>query len=240
MLLPIVLLSLAALLQQSLGQGKSPIVNDVPLEKQKEILHTMNNIRKQVDPTATNMLKMKWNKKAAANAKKYAAKCQFRSSPIEERKVDGIACGETLSQSVTANGWPVVIASWASTKSSFMYGVGPTDPKKSIYSYTQLIWYKSHEVGCALAYCPENTFSFFYLCHYCPGGNIQDTIATPYKKGSTCGDCPANCEDKLCTNPCKYADLYSECDNMKQSFTCNLKIMHEYCKASCKCSTEII
>ncbi|XP_062971926.1 uncharacterized protein LOC134391934 [Elgaria multicarinata webbii] len=198
MLLPAVLLLLAAILQQSLEEDKSVVLSDTSPEKQVEIIDMINSIRRDVTPTARNMLKVTWSREASRNAKRWAAKCQFRSSPQEDRTTSLHMCGESITQTMIAKSWSDVFASWADKKVYYKYGVGPTDPKKNVYSYTQIIWYNSYLVGCALAYCPMNTFHFLYVCHFCPGGNTEEKITTPYKEGPTCADCLNNCEDKLC------------------------------------------
>nr|XP_028577514.1 cysteine-rich venom protein triflin-like [Podarcis muralis] len=97
--------------------------------------------------------------------------------------------------------WGDMIEAWASAQQYFIFGSLPADREGSILSYTQLIWYSSHEVGCALVHCPESAYPYFYLCHFCPGGNVIGKLAEPYKEGPSCEACPGNCEDKLCTNP---------------------------------------
>lgn len=32
----------------------------------------------------------------------------------------------------------------------------------------QVVWYNSNQIGCAMAYCPNSTYKYFYVCHYCP------------------------------------------------------------------------
>ncbi|KAJ7345678.1 hypothetical protein JRQ81_001628 [Phrynocephalus forsythii] len=167
-------------------------------EKEKEILDTHNDIRREVQPTASNMLKMTWSRKAAKSARQRAAKCIPSVSPPEERTVDGVLCSENVLHSETAITWPNVIKVWQQKKSNFQYGVGTIVPKHDVYSYTQLIWYRSHLVGCASAYCTGTPYPFVHICQYCPAGNIGDQLQTPYTEGPPCGDCPYHCEDKLC------------------------------------------
>ncbi|KAF7236420.1 Cysteine-rich venom protein 2, partial [Varanus komodoensis] len=229
MLLLTVFLFLPAMFQQSLGEDQSAIISDLSAEAQEEILEALNSIRRNVTPPASNMLKMKWSKKASENAKKWVSQCRFRNSPQEARTTSDFACGESLAQIKIAMSWSKVIATWISTKTYFKYGIGPTDPKKNIYTYTQIVWYNSHMVGCALAYCPQNTFSFMYACHFCPGGNNQEKITTPYKEGPSCADCPQHCEDKLCRLMCgeiisqsnfirPWLDVIQTWDNSKSRF----------------------
>uniref|UniRef100_A0ACB8GFJ1 Uncharacterized protein n=2 Tax=Sphaerodactylus townsendi TaxID=933632 RepID=A0ACB8GFJ1_9SAUR len=135
--------------------------------------------------------------------------------------------------------WSNVIQVWSNGNSNFKYGVGAIDPKKSIGGYTQMIWYNSYLIGCGVAYCPDKPYPYFYVCQYCPAGNIQDQMATPYKNGTPCGDCPNNCENKLCTNPCKYVDHFTNCPQMKKLFSCKEQLLVENCQALCNCPTEI-
>ncbi|KAJ4929225.1 hypothetical protein JOQ06_004836 [Pogonophryne albipinna] len=56
----------------------------------------------------------------------------------------------------------------------------------------------------------------------------------------SCGDCPNACNNKLCTNPCPYADKYSNCPDLKQQPTCSNADVASWCPASCKCTSQII
>ncbi|XP_053128797.1 cysteine-rich venom protein 2-like [Hemicordylus capensis] len=200
MLLLIILLLLAAVVQQSFGTDEKTILSEITEEKKKDIVDTFNTLRRSVNPTASNMLKMSWSEEASETAKKWAGNCQLRQSPVEERTINGSVCGESISQAAIPKSWEEIIAKWHSTVSHFKYGIGATDPKKNIYTYTQIVWYRSHQIGCAVAYCAQSTFPFVYICHYCPGGNIMGESKTPYKEGPPCGDCLNDCEDKLCNH----------------------------------------
>ncbi|XP_053128425.1 serotriflin-like [Hemicordylus capensis] len=229
----------------------------------KEILDAHNANRRKVEPTASNMLKMvrcnlltllaivhritelkgileTWSEEAAKGAETWVRKCTGRRSPQKGRIVDGKYCGEGTLQATYPSTWSEVIETWYSKRSNFQYGIGPVNPKKDIYSYTQLIWYNSHEIGCALAYCPENSYAFFYVCRYCPAGNIQGEVLTPYKAGPPCEDCPNHCEDKLCTNPCRYVDNAWGCKELKKMFSCKEATMVTECQATCECSAELL
>ncbi|XP_015266725.1 PREDICTED: cysteine-rich venom protein Cau1-like [Gekko japonicus] len=149
-------------------------------------------------------------------------------------------CGETIFQSNQVTLWPDVIDFWMNGRAYFKYGTGATDPRKNIFAYTQIIWYNSHIIGCAVGHCPESTFPFAYICHYCPGGNLMSKMAKPYKEGPSCGDCPKACEDKLCTNPCQYADTAFNCRDMKKVYSCKSKLLIDSCKATCKCKKKIL
>ncbi|XP_066478396.1 serotriflin-like [Tiliqua scincoides] len=141
-----------------------------------------------------------WSNKAAKSAWQWAKQCNPVSSPEKMRTVDGTVCGETRLQSINAISWSNIIDVWVAKRSNFKYGVGAIDSKKDVYGYTQLIWYNTHEIGCAVVHCKDNEYKFFYVCHTCPAGNIKKLIPIPYKNGPSCDDCPNRCEEKLCTN----------------------------------------
>ncbi|XP_044274932.1 cysteine-rich secretory protein 2-like [Varanus komodoensis] len=208
-------------------------------ETKEDIVHFHNMIRRKVFPEASNMLKMKWNQKASENAKKWVATCEERISDISIRTVNGAYCGENFLKSRTALAWYDVISTWGEGKIYFKYGLGPTKHYNYSDPYTQIIWYKSYLVGCALSYCRKYAIPFFYVCQYCPVGTIAHQLRRPYKKGKPCADCPMHCEDKLCTNPCKYTDHLEGCAILKNMSSCEEELLIEECNATCKCTTEI-
>ncbi|KAM9703375.1 cysteine-rich venom protein TEL1-like [Menidia menidia] len=63
--------------------------------------------------------------------------------------------------------------------------------KKALLSL-HVVWYRSNQ-----AYCPNSKYRYFNVCHYCPLGNYQ--LARPYKSGPSCAECPAACDNKLCS-----------------------------------------
>ncbi|XP_042313910.1 cysteine-rich venom protein TEL1-like [Sceloporus undulatus] len=244
MLLPIVFLPLAAVLQVSLAQGEKSFVLGLSKQQQQEIVDAYNAARRAVQPTASNMLKMEWSERAAESAKRWAAECQGRASLLKNRYVDDILCGESISQSNFARSWAEVIGFWNSSHSKFIYGKSMTEELwRKVLPYTQMVWYNSNEIGCAYAFCPlQETFTHFYVCRFCPTGNILEMLPKPYKEGPTCGDCPNNCDNKLCTNPCKYKNEYSaeQCAETLNNFGCETDFVQKKCKASCDCKTEIV
>ncbi|KAJ6659631.1 hypothetical protein lerEdw1_018600 [Lerista edwardsae] len=201
MRLLIILLPLVSVLQHSLGQNEESEALEIPENQKKEIVDKHNAIRRGVTPTASNMQKMVWSEKASQSAKKWATKCKPGTSPKEERTVKGVYCGENSVESGFPWAWPAAIDMWASAKSNFVYGIGALNPSQGIDVYTQLIWHNTFEVGCAVARCQtKDKIPFYYqVCHYCPGGNKTPEMKRPYKEGKPCGDCPKNCDDKLCS-----------------------------------------
>ncbi|KAM6434054.1 cysteine-rich secretory protein 2 [Rhynochetos jubatus] len=236
---------LAALLPQSDVQGfqyKQMDISSFSLSKfqnQKLILEQHNEIRRSVIPTARNMLKMVWSEKAAKNAQKWANKCGMKISPRDQRVINGITCSENVLLSSYPRTWAETIQVWYSQSSNFKYGFGATAKHVNIKSYIRLIWYNSCQVGCAVSYCPKNQFNYIYVCQYCSERNNAMQIATPYKSGPKCADCPGHCDRGLCTNPCKYQDVFGNCRNLKILFSCNHSLVKEKCPATCRCTTQI-
>ncbi|MCQ8064025.1 CAP domain-containing protein [Salmonella enterica] len=206
---------------------------------QEEIVNKHNELRRSVFPTASNMLKMTWSNEAAANAQKWADKCTLSHSPSEQRKISTSGCGENLFMSSNADPWSVGIQNWYNEYKSFTYGIGPKTSNAMIGHYTQIAWYSSSVVGCGVAYCPNQDLKYYFVCHYCPPGNIQGKIHVPYLSGPPCAACPNNCENGLCTNSCKYTNVYSNCDSLVKSVGCEHAITKENCLASCKCKGKI-
>ncbi|KAM9354959.1 cysteine-rich secretory protein 3-like [Pholidichthys leucotaenia] len=177
--------------------------------EQNEIVNKHNTLRRNVQPTASSMLKMSWNCEAAANAQQWASSCSMRHSSASDRESSTSGCGENLYLSSYKNTWSNAIQAWGDEVKDFAYGVGfVTDGVVGHYTSssfrfdwwlaTSIVWYRSNQIGCAMAYCPNSVYKYFYVCHYCPPcGTYQ--LARPYNKGPSCGDCPGVCDNKLCT-----------------------------------------
>ncbi|KAM4694151.1 cysteine-rich venom protein TEL1-like [Discoglossus pictus] len=163
------------------------------------IVQTHNDLRRQVKPPAENMMKMAWSKAAAKTADLWAKTCKLQHSPPEQRTIDNIYCGENIYMSTSPLSWRSAIRAFYKEKENFIYGKGAMSKDLPIGHYTQLVWHDTTQVGCAVAYCPHNTFFYFYVCQYCPGGNKVNSVNTPYKAGKTCDACPQSCDKGLCT-----------------------------------------
>ncbi|XP_016068137.1 PREDICTED: cysteine-rich secretory protein 3-like [Miniopterus natalensis] len=149
-------------------------------------------------PSASNMLKMTWSDEAARNAESWANMCTMTHSPSAKRHISSTGCGENLFMSSNPRSWSDAIQSLYDEVKDFKYGFGSTRPNAVTGHYTQLVWATSHQLGCALAHCPRSIYKYFYVCQYCPSGNVLNTIKTPYKKGKPCEDCPHHCDNGLC------------------------------------------
>ncbi|XP_063078317.1 cysteine-rich venom protein Cau1-like [Engraulis encrasicolus] len=134
------------------------------------------------------------------------------------------------------------IQTWYNEVKDYRYGHGAIG-NAVVGHYTQVVWYRSNQIGCAMAHCPNLQFKYFYVCQYCPAGNVfyegHNGFAHPYKKGPACGDCPKACDNGLCTNPCQYFDKCYRCPELVKKRGCNGKLAN-VCPASCKCHGSII
>ncbi|XP_074847497.1 cysteine-rich venom protein-like [Carettochelys insculpta] len=239
MILLVPFLGLAAVVQQTAGQTLDVgALSTDNVDQQMEIVNKHNSLRRGVNPTASNMLKMEWSPEAAENARSWANECKFEHSPTDRRKTT-VECGENLYMSTTPDSWSDAIQDWYNEEKDFIYGKGPTTPEAVVGHYTQVVWYSSYQLGCAVAFCPGSEYSYYFVCQYCPSGNYEHKINTPYTLGPACGDCPNDCDNGLCTNPCKYQDAYKNCDDLKKSPGCEHPMVKQFCPASCLCTMEI-
>uniref|UniRef100_A0A3B5QKR2 SCP domain-containing protein n=1 Tax=Xiphophorus maculatus TaxID=8083 RepID=A0A3B5QKR2_XIPMA len=127
-------------------------------EVQTEIVNKHNTLRRGVQATASNMMKM------------------VKTNEAEQKMIkDLFGCGENL------------YMAWYNKVANFLYGVGSINGGV-VGHYTQVVWATSKNTGCAMAYCSNSTYKYFYVCHYCPQGNYNFT--NPYKSGTSCSDCP--------------------------------------------------
>ncbi|XP_038566207.1 cysteine-rich venom protein [Micropterus salmoides] len=202
---------------------------------QAEIVDQHNVFRRAVQPTASNMLKMNYSEEVAVNAQAWVDKCILAHGPPSTRMLNGYELGENLFYSSKPFAWKDVVDAWHSEVAHYLYPNGSTDGE-SIGHYTQVVWNSSYRVGCAVTLCPNNIY--YYGCHYYRAGNFRRW--PPYKAGPPCASCPDHCEDKLCTNPCPYINKYFNCPILKNTTGCSNKLVHAWCPASCKCTTEII
>ncbi|XP_045428906.1 cysteine-rich secretory protein 3 [Pipistrellus kuhlii] len=243
-LFPVLLFLAAVLLPFFPANGKESTlaaINTTQKVVQREIVKKHNDVRRSVFPRARNMLKMQWDSKAAANSQKWANKCTFQHSDQNDRKVGKRDCGENIFMSSKPTPWSRVIKTWFNEGINFIYGYGAKRSDIVVGHYTQVVWYSSYLVGCGVAYCPKHqNLKYYYVCHYCPSGNIGvGRSLTPYLKGTPCGSCPNNCDQGLCTNPCEHDNDYSNCHDMMSEMGCKNDFVSEHCKAACNCSKKI-
>ncbi|XP_060756952.1 cysteine-rich venom protein DIS2, partial [Neoarius graeffei] len=200
---------------------------------QDEIVHIHNTFRREVVPTASNMLKMKWNEEVAASAQKWADTCAMAHGPTTSRMLGSYEMGENLFKASQALPWTDVVRAWHDEVANYNYSTGSINGKV-VGHYTQVIWFSSYEVGCGVTKCGNN---YFYDCQYYRAGNYKGV--PPYSLGEPCSACPKACDNKLCTNPCPYINIFANCPTLTKQSSCN-DYLKEWCTAQCFCPTEII
>ncbi|XP_074541972.1 cysteine-rich secretory protein 2-like [Halichoeres trimaculatus] len=190
-------------------------------------------MRANVDPPASNMLYMNWSNSAEKTAQNWANQCDVEHSEHMFRIIDDkTICGENLFMSSRELTWTEIITTWYNERNGWVYGLGPIGPAM-VGHYTQLVNYKSHKLGCAVSYCPNDPdYRYFYVCHYCPQGNHD--LGKPYNTGSNCAECPNDCKNKLCLTACPHDDGYYNCPYFKN--WCFYPPLAEACPATCKCA----
>ncbi|XP_006093311.1 cysteine-rich secretory protein 1 [Myotis lucifugus] len=210
------------------------------LSVQKEIIDLHNTIRRTVIPSSSNMLKMSWSNEAARNARQLAKTCDLAQSNALKRRISNTFCGENKHLTPYPITWTDVIGIWHNESEYFAYGIFSSDDEHPVDHYTQIIWSSSYLIGCGVSSCCKKSApQFLYVCHYCHEGNDPEQLGMPYVIGNPCEDCPKNCEDELCTNPCTYYDEYIDCHIRKMVPGCSALSVTLQCKATCFCTTEI-
>ncbi|XP_078503497.1 cysteine-rich secretory protein 2-like [Lissotriton helveticus] len=234
-MLVVVTVLLAAVLQQSTGQHFLGALDTHNENVKKEIIDTINTLRRNVSPPSRNMLQMRWSDDIATVQEIWVQKCAFYQGPVKVKKLDATVCGETLHKTRTPISWREVITKWYQQEENFIYGSGERFPNAQYGLYTQLVWALSYQVGCKVALC---NIDYTYSCNFCPGTNDYLRVHKPYEEGEPCAGCPDNCEKGLCTNPCPYEDKYANCKAFKDDCSDD-DIIKASCKATCQCSSQI-
>ncbi|NXP14029.1 GRPL2 protein, partial [Thinocorus orbignyianus] len=184
--------------------GPSPsfpsITDEVFME---ECVRVHNELRRKVQPPASNMRYMTWDAALARTARAWANKCLFKHNIYLRKKHQ---CHPNFT-SVGENIWvgsrhmfkaADAIKFWYSEVQFYTFA----DRKctKACGHYTQVVWDYSYKVGCAVTLCKKvagirNAAKF--VCNYSPGGNLP---RRPYKEGVPCSNCAKEdtCENKLC------------------------------------------
>jgi pathogenesis-related protein 1 len=115
---------------------------------------------------------MTWDPATAEFAGAWANNCHFMHNPELGPRGENIFAG-TGAWSATK-----VVDSWASEKDSFTFATNTCAAGMMCGHYTQLVWRKSVQLGCASSSCTTNspfggnTPWTFVVCDYLPAGNI--------------------------------------------------------------------
>ncbi|XP_058804919.1 cysteine-rich secretory protein 2-like [Phymastichus coffea] len=222
---------------------------------QRKIVLYHNFFRSRVEPPAANMLVMKWHAGAEKAAQRWAEACYAltHDNATGLHTDDFGTCGQNIFISTAQVPWFFAIKTWFGEDRLFKYG-GSGNELSKIGHYTQMVWASSHLVGCGWAECdgkrgPRGIPYFSYVCNYCPAGNREDLLSTPYAAGESCSECKEHCRlGKLCKNSCPWADLWANCRQLRNtwpSWLCDSdteqgRERRQFCRATCRCEGRII
>nr|XP_026689886.1 uncharacterized protein LOC113474174 [Ciona intestinalis] len=170
----------------------------------KTAVEKLNEIRRSVDPTASNMLEMIWDPVLAEMADNYSRSCIL----------DG---GDSDSTTYSSVGYTVVMSKWQlNFTGQLTEAITGWADERHIYtyrndhcwgncgSYKQIIWAQSYALGCSITACKKLKTLYssesknFIVCLYGPAS----TTGKPYISGPSASACPAGYKpkNKLCSN----------------------------------------
>ncbi|KAF6203579.1 hypothetical protein GE061_001911, partial [Apolygus lucorum] len=158
-----------------------------------------------------------WDEELAAQAQRWANRCQFEHDSNAARRVSRFAVGQNLAITWT---WPNPndLGHYPDFKTQIELWFNEVYQYRGQFShatghYTQMIWGDTYLIGCGYSYyLQQNRYSKLYVCNYGPSGNIRGY--TPYRRGApSCtlyGTSPSTKYYGLCTvrgiftDPCSY------------------------------------
>jgi uncharacterized protein YkwD len=119
-----------------------------------------------------------WSPALAATATGWAVRCVDQAAPIGllDHNPDRSAghpyyVGENIYASSGTASADAAVAAWAGEAVSYDYASNTCAAGQVCGHYTQVVWAKTREVGCARHDCPGLTFHSTIVCDYGPGGN---------------------------------------------------------------------
>ncbi|XP_050518613.1 venom allergen 5-like [Diabrotica virgifera virgifera] len=154
-------------------------------------------------PSASNMRALSWSRELEYIAQCWTNNCQYKHDDCRRTKKWG-GVGQNVAIQSTYNfvfkdldAFERSIKAWYSEVKIFNSSMLPRYESKgeTIQHYTQLVWAKTDNVGCAATFYKNSTGWNFHLiaCNYGPTGNYK--YNSVYKQGppvSDCGKLPVN------------------------------------------------
>ena len=174
-------LSLTSLAWAPLGCGESeaapkpqPATGDNTFAQ--EMLAAHNAARAGARPTPKPALpELTWSDEAARVAQAYANQCKFEHNAKRGPYGENLAAAAPPGSKTATQ----VVGDWVSEASDYTFASNKCTPGKVCGHYTQVVWRKTTQVGCATAICTKNSpfgaeFSKWQLwvCDYTPPGNM--------------------------------------------------------------------
>lgn len=204
-------------------------VTDTMVEKsmdgeffQKMFVDQHNQLRRNVEPQASNMKHVYWCNDLEKIANIRAQNCSTRSNVFgnyqtklftmigeNTRFADGFQRAEAALNTT--------VSEWAQEGNSYDYDSNYCS-QSSCARYKQMVHAQTYRVGCAYNYCPsvdglnDNQPKHLITCLYGEAGNLMYELPMggvasfrPYMKGTACSQCQSGteCNDGLCADPSK-------------------------------------
>nr|XP_004227533.1 GLIPR1-like protein 1 [Ciona intestinalis] len=188
-----------------------PSVREATVMNEDEKLYALfmhNEARGRANPSASNMVRMIWDKALEQDAIEYSRKCIYEHDPDRSvgRKFNHV--GENLYIGFPALGpkefLKVSIDFWNNER--FNYTFDTNECTLLCGHYTQMLWDDTFALGCGISLCNNIDagdrvldIGQLLVCRYGPAGNINNR--RPYVRGTYCAVCPRDywCEGNLCT-----------------------------------------
>jgi len=156
-------------------------------------------------PPAADMMEMTWDDELATVAQRWADQCNFGHDEMID--VSRFQVGQNVAIRSNSNRQPKgeenrkMVQAWYDEVDLFSRNeVRSYRFDFSTGHYTQVVWAKTHKVGCGVTVFQDGGFfSTLLVCNYGPAGNFQGEPI--YTQGDTCTACPAgtSCQQGLCS-----------------------------------------
>ncbi|KAK5975541.1 C-type single domain activation associated secreted protein ASP3 [Trichostrongylus colubriformis] len=143
-------------------------------------------------PKAARMLKMSYDCDIEANTMNWIKQCKWGHNSYRERNKWGQNLYRINAKVNKTSAAVKSVERWFSELTK--KGLNPKDNNKFTNAaflnaghYTQVVWQKSHKLGCAVYWCPQMTY---VGCEYSPAGNMRKAViydvGEPCKKDEDC------------------------------------------------------
>nr|XP_006820741.1 PREDICTED: cysteine-rich secretory protein 2-like [Saccoglossus kowalevskii] len=194
------------------------------------IVDRHNELRRQVEPPASNMQTMMWHEELANMAQTWAERCVWEHGQPEVSNPPYSIIGQNMKKGTGLNAM-TALDQWFAEKE--FYNFDNITCTKECGHYTQVVSGRSKEVGCGVAECPSNSGAYnMVVCNYGPAGNYRNTA--PYISGVACSACPPPswCHEGLCMPDCQHHDEpFSTCDCHIKCENCGIRT--DLCTCTC-------
>ena len=170
----------------------------------QQILERINTVRRNANPTGSNLREVMWSECLANISARYLMECSNFGEQNQEREAQAreagcvtsdVSVGETRFNDATDSANPV--DAWASENSSYNFEMNTCQGECS--NYLQLVNAETFLVGCAnlneFEECGREGESTVCNYAFAPDGNA------PYQAGEACADCEGDfsgCNEGLC------------------------------------------